>query len=92
MDDYSVFTANNQTGLTTQWSLEYRFSTAYGLPNFSGASVKQLLSPALRPTPKARAPGAARIRDGIAPGQSLLASVALETDLAWIRLFDVCRR
>jgi sphingomyelin phosphodiesterase acid-like 3 len=42
--DYSVYSAGNQTGIGTQWFLEYRYSTAYGLPNFSGASVRQLIA------------------------------------------------
>ncbi len=44
MVDYSVYSASNQTGIATQWPLEYRYSAAYGLPDFSGASVSRLVA------------------------------------------------
>jgi sphingomyelin phosphodiesterase acid-like 3 len=44
MVDYSVYAAGNQTGIGTAWPLEYRYSTSYGMPDFSGASLKQLIA------------------------------------------------
>jgi sphingomyelin phosphodiesterase acid-like 3 len=44
LKDYAVFTASNQTGIDTQWSQEYRYSTSYGLPDLSGASLAKLTS------------------------------------------------
>ena len=40
--DYSIFAASNQTGIATQWSREYTYSEAYGLPDFSGASAARM--------------------------------------------------
>jgi sphingomyelin phosphodiesterase acid-like 3 len=47
--DYTVYSANNQTGgadswdnQDTKWSEEYRFSTTYHLPDLSGASLEKL--------------------------------------------------
>jgi sphingomyelin phosphodiesterase acid-like 3 len=40
--DYDVFAASNQTGIATVWSREYNYSEAYGLPDFSAASVARL--------------------------------------------------
>jgi sphingomyelin phosphodiesterase acid-like 3 len=42
--DYSVIGANNQTGIDTRWSEEYRYSTTYNLPDFSAASASKLLT------------------------------------------------
>jgi len=42
--DYSVFADNNKTGIGADWSLEYRYSDAYGLPDFSAASVERLVA------------------------------------------------
>jgi sphingomyelin phosphodiesterase acid-like 3 len=44
LKDYTVFAASNQTGVDTQWSQEYRYSTTYGLPDLSGASLAKLTS------------------------------------------------
>jgi sphingomyelin phosphodiesterase acid-like 3 len=44
LKDYTVFSASNQTGIDTQWSQEYRYSTTYGLPDLSGASLAKLTS------------------------------------------------
>ena len=44
MVDYSVYAASNQTGIATAWPHEYRYSAAYGMPDFSGASLKQLIA------------------------------------------------
>lgn len=42
--DYTIVVANNQTGRDTRWTPEYRWSTAYGLPDFSAASVATLIA------------------------------------------------
>jgi sphingomyelin phosphodiesterase acid-like 3 len=42
MKDYAVYSASNQTGVGTEWGLEYRYSTTYKEPDFSAASVKKL--------------------------------------------------
>jgi sphingomyelin phosphodiesterase acid-like 3 len=42
LKDYTVFAADNQTGIDTLWSEEYRFSKTYGLPSFSGAAASKL--------------------------------------------------
>jgi sphingomyelin phosphodiesterase acid-like 3 len=44
MVDYRVYAASNQTGIGTAWPLEYRYSSSYGMPDFSGASLKQLVA------------------------------------------------
>jgi sphingomyelin phosphodiesterase acid-like 3 len=42
LKDYEVYSASSAQG--TGWGREYRYSTVYGLPDFSAASVKQLTS------------------------------------------------
>jgi sphingomyelin phosphodiesterase acid-like 3 len=42
LNDYTVFSASNQTGLDTAWTQEYRYSTTYNLPDFSGPSAAKL--------------------------------------------------
>jgi sphingomyelin phosphodiesterase acid-like 3 len=42
--DYSVFAADNQTGVGTKWSLEYTYSATYGMPDYSAASITKLTS------------------------------------------------
>jgi sphingomyelin phosphodiesterase acid-like 3 len=42
LKDYTVYSANNQTGIDTAWAEEYRFSTTYHLPSLSGASLEKL--------------------------------------------------
>lgn len=42
--DYTIVVANNQTGQDTRWNPEYSWSTAYGLPDFSAASVAKLIT------------------------------------------------
>jgi sphingomyelin phosphodiesterase acid-like 3 len=37
--DYTVYSADNQTGVDTKWSPEYTYSATYNQPDFSGASV-----------------------------------------------------
>ena len=44
LKDYAVYSASNQTGISTQWSEEYRYSTTYHQPDFSGASLALLTS------------------------------------------------
>jgi sphingomyelin phosphodiesterase acid-like 3 len=41
--DYAVISASNQTGISTKWSEEYRYSTTYNLPDFSADSAAKLL-------------------------------------------------
>jgi sphingomyelin phosphodiesterase acid-like 3 len=78
MTNYSVFTANNQTGVATTWSMEYRYSTTYGLPDFSAASVKQLIA-AFAADAKGESASSRAYQSSYAPGESLILSVALET-------------
>jgi sphingomyelin phosphodiesterase acid-like 3 len=40
--DYSVFAANNQTGINTSWKLEYTYSATYHQPDYSAASLIKL--------------------------------------------------
>ncbi len=42
--DYTVYSANNQTGINTVWSREYTYSSAYKLPDYSAASVGKLMA------------------------------------------------
>jgi sphingomyelin phosphodiesterase acid-like 3 len=42
--DYSVYAANNQTGIGAVWSKEYTYSTTYGLPDYSASSLEKLTS------------------------------------------------
>ncbi len=42
LKDYTVYSANNQTGIHTTWSKEYRYSTTYHLPDLSGPSLAKL--------------------------------------------------
>jgi len=42
LKDYTVYSADNQTGIDTKWAEEYRFSTTYHLPDLSGASLDKL--------------------------------------------------
>ena len=44
LKDYAVYSASNQTGISTQWAEEYRFSATYRLPDLSGASLAKLTS------------------------------------------------
>ena len=44
LKDYAVYAASNQTGVDTAWNLEYRYSMAYHMPDFSSASVERLTS------------------------------------------------
>jgi sphingomyelin phosphodiesterase acid-like 3 len=40
--DYSVFAANNQTGIGTSWKLEYTYSATYHQPDYSATSLIKL--------------------------------------------------
>lgn len=42
--DYNVFAADGHAGTDLRWQREYRYSEAYGLPDFSAASVERLVS------------------------------------------------
>ncbi len=44
LKDYAVYAGSNQTGIDTTWKLEYRYSSTYGLPDVSSASVARLTS------------------------------------------------
>jgi sphingomyelin phosphodiesterase acid-like 3 len=44
LKDYTVFAADNQTGIGTKWTKEYSYSKTYGLPDMSGASLEMLTS------------------------------------------------
>jgi len=44
LQNYSVFVASNKTGKHADWSREYQWSAAYGMPDFSAASVAQLVA------------------------------------------------
>jgi sphingomyelin phosphodiesterase acid-like 3 len=37
--DYTVYAANNQTGIDTKWSPEYTYSTTFHQPDYSAASL-----------------------------------------------------
>ena len=40
--DYTVYAASNQTGVETTWTPEYTYSSTYGQPDYSAASVAAL--------------------------------------------------
>jgi sphingomyelin phosphodiesterase acid-like 3 len=44
LSDYTVFAADNQTGVGTKWKQEYRYSADFGMPDLSGASLQKLVS------------------------------------------------
>jgi sphingomyelin phosphodiesterase acid-like 3 len=44
LKDYAVYAADNQTGIATNWNEEYRYSSTYGLPDFSAKSAETLTS------------------------------------------------
>jgi sphingomyelin phosphodiesterase acid-like 3 len=44
LKDYTVYSANNQTGLDTHWTEEYNYAKTYGMPDFSGTSASKLAS------------------------------------------------
>jgi sphingomyelin phosphodiesterase acid-like 3 len=44
LKDYTVYAANNQVGIGTTWSEEYRYSTTYNQPDLSGASLAKITS------------------------------------------------
>jgi len=44
LQDYEVITASNQTGINTTWTTEYDFAKTYHEPQFSPASVKDLIA------------------------------------------------
>ena len=44
LKDYTVYAADNQTGVATTWPVEYRYSTTYKLPDMSGESLAKLTS------------------------------------------------
>jgi sphingomyelin phosphodiesterase acid-like 3 len=43
MKDYRVIAASNKTGADTKWAEEYDFAKTYGEPDFSAASVRDLI-------------------------------------------------
>ena len=40
--DYTVYVASNKTGVDTTWTPEYTFSSVYGQPDYSTASLKAI--------------------------------------------------
>ena len=44
LKDYTVYSASNQTGISTEWSEEYNYAKTYGMPDFSGPSAAKLSS------------------------------------------------
>lgn len=42
LKDYTVYAANNQMGIDTEWHKEYTYSTTYHEPNLSGTSIANL--------------------------------------------------
>ncbi|MGA8940238.1 MAG: hypothetical protein WB439_13835 [Acidobacteriaceae bacterium] len=42
LKDYTVYSADNKTGIHTTWSKEYTYSATYHLPDLSGASLAKL--------------------------------------------------
>jgi sphingomyelin phosphodiesterase acid-like 3 len=44
LKDYTVFAADNQTGVNTIWTKEYSYKKTYGLPDMSGISLEKLTS------------------------------------------------
>lgn len=42
LKDYTVYSADNQTGIETKWTEEYRYSTTYHEADFSGQAVNDL--------------------------------------------------
>lgn len=44
LKDYTVYAANNKTGIDTQWTKEYTYSTTYHEPDLSGTSLAHLTS------------------------------------------------
>ncbi len=44
LTNYTVFAADNQTGIGTAWKQEYSYSADYALPDLSGASLQKLVS------------------------------------------------
>ncbi len=46
--DYSVTSADDKTGVGTRWSEEYRYSTTYNQPDFSGESLSKLMTSFLK--------------------------------------------
>jgi sphingomyelin phosphodiesterase acid-like 3 len=44
LTDYTVFAADNQSGVGTKWTQEYSYSSDYGMPDLSGASLNKLIT------------------------------------------------
>ena len=42
LKDYAVYAADNQTGIGTKWSEEYRYSTTYHQPDFNAESLAHI--------------------------------------------------
>lgn len=42
LKDYAVYAADNDSDISTPWNLEYRYSTTYHQPDFSGESAAKL--------------------------------------------------
>lgn len=85
LKDYAVFSASNQTGISTLWSQEYRYSSTYNLPDLSGASLRKLTSGFLADHSGATAASHAYLRyfyvgnDGSATLSAAIKAVARQT-------------
>jgi sphingomyelin phosphodiesterase acid-like 3 len=44
LKDYTVYTADNHTGIKTTWAREYTFSSTYGSNDLSGESLQKLVA------------------------------------------------
>jgi sphingomyelin phosphodiesterase acid-like 3 len=44
LTDYTVYAANSMNGIDIPWKQEYRYSTDFGMPDLSGASLQKLIS------------------------------------------------
>jgi sphingomyelin phosphodiesterase acid-like 3 len=86
--DYTVYAADNQTGIGTTWSLEYDFGKTYGLSSFSSKSVATLTNALI--ADKAGSSKAAQAYQSfyfIAPSQGLLTAVAKQ--VAWSAMWPM---
>jgi len=70
--DYTTYAASNTTGVDTTWSKEYTYSTAYGEPDFSAASVARLIAAFHADRSASTAPSQAYLRNFFAGNISFL--------------------
>ena len=55
LKDFTVYRADNQTGIKATWTPEYTYSTTYGMSDYSGASLTSLIA-TFRNDPKSKDP------------------------------------